>query len=164
MSGTETNDVINELFNSFLRRYQEGLETKMKGRSFVFDRVYLLEDHLHKIGLNRGSSYIDSPDWIKNKHATINPKNTKDNKCMQHSIIAALHHQEIKKNPQRIYKLKPFINNYNWKDIEFPSHSKDWEKFEQSNNTITLNISFVPYNTKQIRPACISKYNNKRDN
>ena len=83
---------------------------------------------------------------------------------MQYSIIAALHHQEIKKNPQRIYKLKPFINNYNWKDIEFPSHSKDWEKFEQSNNTITLNISFVPYNTKQIRPACISKYNNKRDN
>ena len=62
MSDTETNDVINELFNSFLRRYQEGLETKMKGSSFVFDRVYLLEYRLHKISLNRGSSYIDSPD------------------------------------------------------------------------------------------------------
>ena len=44
---------------------------------------------------------------------------------MQYSITVALHHQEIKKNPQRIYKLKPFINNYNWKDIKFPSHSKD---------------------------------------
>ena len=31
MSGTETSKAINELFNSFLRRYQEGLEIKMKG-------------------------------------------------------------------------------------------------------------------------------------
>ena len=46
MSGTETNEVINELFKSFLRRYQEGLETKMKGGSFVFERVDLLEYHL----------------------------------------------------------------------------------------------------------------------
>ena len=60
--------------------------------------------------------------------------------------------------------LKPFINNYNWKDIEFPSHSKDWRKFEQNNKTIALNILYVPYNTKQTRPAYISKYNNKRDN
>ena len=44
-----------------------------------------------------------------------------------------------------------FIDQYNWKDIEFPSHSKDWKKFEQNNKTITLNILYVPYNTKQIR-------------
>ena len=46
MSGTETNEVIDELFKSFLRRYQEGLETKMKGGSFVFEIVDLLEYHL----------------------------------------------------------------------------------------------------------------------
>ena len=67
MSGTETNYVINELFRSFLRRYQEGLETKMTGSGFVFERVDLLEYHLHKISLNRGRSYINSPTWIKNK-------------------------------------------------------------------------------------------------
>ena len=39
MNGTETSDAINEIFKSFLRRYQEGLETKMKGRSFIFERV-----------------------------------------------------------------------------------------------------------------------------
>ena len=48
--------------------------------------------------------------------------------------------------------------------IEFPSHSKDWKKFEQNNKTIALNILFVPYNTKQIRLAYKSKYNHKRDN
>ena len=31
INGTETNETINELFNCFLRRRQEGLETKMKG-------------------------------------------------------------------------------------------------------------------------------------
>ena len=66
MSGTETDDVINEFFNSFHRRYQEGLQTKMKGSSFTFERIDLLEYHLHKISLNRGSSYINSPEWIKN--------------------------------------------------------------------------------------------------
>ena len=67
MNGTETNDIIKELFESFLRRYQEGLDTKMKGSNFVFDSDDLLYYKFHKISLNRGGSYIDSPDWIKNK-------------------------------------------------------------------------------------------------
>ena len=113
--------------------------------------------------MNRGGSYIDSPDWIKNKHATISPKN-KNNYCFKYAITAALNHERIKKNPQRISKLEPFIDNYYWKDIEFPSHAKDWKKFEQNNKTIALNILYVSYNTKQIKPACISKYNNKRGN
>ena len=66
MSGIETDDGNNELFDTFRRRYQEGLETKMKGSSFIFERINLLEYHLHKISLNRGSSYIKSPEWIKN--------------------------------------------------------------------------------------------------
>ena len=74
MSGTETNGVINELFKSFLRRYQEGLETKMEGSGFIFERVDLLEYHLHKISLNGGSSYIKSPEWILNTHGTITLK------------------------------------------------------------------------------------------
>ena len=65
MSGIETDDVINELFNTFRWRYQEGLETKMKGSSYIFKRIDLLEYDLHKISLNRGSSYIDSHEWIK---------------------------------------------------------------------------------------------------
>ena len=134
----------------------------MKESGFTFDRVNLLEHHLHKISLNRGGSYIMSSDWLKNKGATINPKN-KDNECFKYAIIAALHHQEIGRNPQRISKLKPFVNRYNWTDIEFPSYSKNWRKFEQNNKSIALNILFTRYNTKQIRPAYASKDNNERD-
>ena len=109
MSGIETSDAINELFKSLYRRYHQGLETKMKGSSFTFERVDLLEYHFHKVSLNRGSSYIKSPEWIKNKGVIINPKNTKNDKCFQYAIIAALNHQNIGHQPERISKLKPSI-------------------------------------------------------
>ena len=83
MRVVENENIINELFNTFSKRYQEGLETKMRGSSFTFERIDLLEYHLHKISLNRGSSYINSPEWIKNKKVTINPQNTEDNNCFQ---------------------------------------------------------------------------------
>ena len=41
MMGIETNDIIEELFKSS-KKYQEGLETKMKGSKFVFESVNLL--------------------------------------------------------------------------------------------------------------------------
>ena len=145
MNGTNTSDAIDELIDSFMKGYQEGLEAKMKGSSYIFERIDLLDYHLHKISLNRGSSYIESPKWLKNKKATRNPKNTKGNKCFQYAITAGLNCQDIKDKPERIYNLKPFINNYNWKDTEFPSHSKDWRKFECNNKIIALNILFVPY-------------------
>ena len=62
-------------------------------------------------------------------------------------------------NPEKITKIKPFIKNYDRNGIDFPSHKKDWNKFELNNKTIAVNMLFIPYNTKQIRPAYISKYN-----
>ena len=124
INGIETDDSINELFESFPKKYLEGLETKMEGSNFMFDSVDFLYYSLHKISLNRAGSYIGSPDWIKNKKATINPKN-KDNECFKYATTAALNHEKIAKDLQRISKIKLFIDNYNWKDIEFPSHPKD---------------------------------------
>ena len=46
---------------------------------------------------NHGGLYIDSPDWIKNKKATINPNNEKDNKFFKYTATVALNHQKIKK-------------------------------------------------------------------
>ena len=163
MMDIETDDIINKLFDYFFRRYQEGLETKIKEKSnFVFEIVDLVYYSLHKISLDRGGSYIDSPSWIKHKRATINPKN-KDDECFKYTITVALNHVRIKKDPQKRSKIKPFIDQYNWNETEFPLHSKDWKKFKQNNETIALNILFVPYNTEQIRQAYISKYNHERD-
>ena len=61
-------------------------------------------------------------------------------------------------------KIKPSINQYGWKEIDFPSHQKDLKKFELNNKTVALNILFVPYNTEKIRLAYKSEHNFKREN
>ena len=61
----------------------------MNGSEFVFDFVQLLYYKCHKINLNRGGSYIDSPDWIKYKKLTINSINKKDNECFQSAVTVS---------------------------------------------------------------------------
>ena len=129
----------------------------MKGSEFEFDGVSFLYYDFNKISLNRGGSYIDSPKWLKDKKSTINPKNN-DGKCFQYAVTLALNLDKIKKDPQRISKIKPFIDQYNWKDIDFPSTSKDWRKFKL-NNKIALNILYIPHNTRKINVAYKSKQN-----
>ena len=78
MAYDKSDEVIEELFESLFCRYQSELETLMKVSNFIFDSVYLLHYICHKINLKRGGSDIDSPDWIKNMKATINPINDAD--------------------------------------------------------------------------------------
>ena len=131
----------------------------MRGSEFVFDAVNALYHDLNKISLNRGGSYIKSPEWVGDKKVTINPQNKKDDKCFQYALTIALYYEKIKDNRQRISKIKPFINQYNWNEIDFPSTGKDWKKFESNNKSIALNILYVPYDTKNICLAYKSKYN-----
>ena len=67
----------------------------MKGSKFVFNYVHLLYYKFYEINLNCGGSYIDSPDWIKNKKASINSVNNKDNKYFQQAVTVTLNDAEI---------------------------------------------------------------------
>ena len=67
MIGSDTNEVIKELFKLFLQRYQESLQEKMRDSEFEFDGVNLLYYDFNKISLNRGGSHIESAKWIKDK-------------------------------------------------------------------------------------------------
>lgn len=60
-----------KLFNSLLKRFQEILENKIEGSSFVFDYVNFLHIKFQQIDLIRGSSYIKSPKWMQNKQQLI---------------------------------------------------------------------------------------------
>ena len=75
MNGSDTDEIIKELFESFLQKYEENLQNKMTGSDFEFDGVNFLCYDFNKISLNRGGSYTDSPKWLKDKKSTINPKN-----------------------------------------------------------------------------------------
>ena len=136
--GDDNNDIIEELFKSFIQKYEENLQNKMRGSDFEFDGVNFLYYDFNKISLNRGGSYIDSPKLLKDKKSTINPKNN-DDKCFQYAVTLALNLGNIDNHPERISKIKLFINQYNWKDIDFPPTNEYWKKFEL-NNEVALNI------------------------
>ena len=85
----------------------------MRSSEFVFNYVDLLYYKCHRINLNCDGSYIDSPDQIKSKKATINPINEKDDKCFQYAVTIALCYEEIEKDSQIMRKIKLFLNNYN---------------------------------------------------
>ena len=77
MINDEADEVTEELFKSRKNNYQNNLEW-MKGSEFVFDYVHLMYYKCCKINPNHGGTYIDSPDWMKNKKATINLINKKE--------------------------------------------------------------------------------------
>ena len=84
----------------------------------------------------------------------MNPINKKDSKCFPYVVAVALNYEEIKKNPQRITKIKPFINKYNWEGmpfinkynwegINFQWEKDGWKKFEKNNVTNSLNVLYA---------------------
>ena len=92
-------------------------------------------------------------EWLRSKKESITSKD----KSFQNALKDSLEYQSIKKDPQRISKLKPYIKQYNW---------KDWKNFEQNNKEIALNVLFIPHDKKEteIEIAYKSIYNCKRKN
>ena len=123
-----TNNIIIEIFYSFLYNYQKELKN-IRERDFVFESVDLLDFEFHRVHLKRGGSYIKSPKWLENKKAVINPKNENDDECLRWSIICALNYNEITKK-----EFENIFEKIKHEDKDFSSHKRDWENFEQNNN------------------------------
>ena len=99
MFGDDDDDIIEQLFESLLKKYEENLQNKMRGSEFEFDGVNFLYYDFNKTSINRGGSYIDSPKWLKDKKSTINPKNN-DDKCFQYAVTLALNLSKNKKDKE----------------------------------------------------------------
>ena len=100
---------------------------------------------------------LNSLGWLRCKKETIISGDTD----FDDALNDALNYQNIERDPQRIAKLRPYINKCNWEGIEFPAGTKDWKKFEQNNKTISLNVLYIPRNTETISVVHRSEYNNK---
>ena len=107
-------------------------------------------------------SELNSSGWLRAKKEAMINNNNNNNNDFQNALYDALNYQNIETHPERILKLKPYINKYNWKVINFPVGPKEWIKFENNDNIIALNVLYIPCNTKTISVAYRSKYNNKR--
>ena len=77
MMGSETDEIIEELFKSLSQRHQKRIR---RVSEIIFDSVNPLHYKFHEVNLNRVGSYIPSPKFLQNKKATINLKNHED-KC-----------------------------------------------------------------------------------
>ena len=102
-------------------------------------------------------SELNSSGWLRGKKETI----IIGDNDFENALDDSLNYENIEKHPERISKLKPYINKYNWKGIDFPAGPKDWIKSERNNKSIVLNVLYVQYNTKTISVAYRSEYNNK---
>ena len=69
--------------------------------------------------------------------------------------------EEIKKDTQRIIKIKSFTNKYNWERMNYQSEVDDWKKLEKNNLTIALNI--LNAKKEKICPGYVSKHNSVRE-
>ena len=156
--GSDTENITDKLFNTLLQRFQgEQKTSNERGSEFIPDNVELLYYYFQRIDIRRDESYIISPDQIASKKATINPKNKKDNKCFQWSIISGLNYNEIKEK-----ELKKIIK-FERAATDFSSYQRKWEEFEQNNASISLNILFVPCNITEIKLAQKSNYNKRKN-
>ena len=61
MFGDGNDDIIEQLFESLLKKYEENLQNKMRGSEFESDGVNFLCYGFDKTSINRGGSCIDSP-------------------------------------------------------------------------------------------------------
>ena len=78
MSSGDTNEIIKLLFESFLQRFEENLQNKMRGWEFEFDGINFFYYSFNKTSIYRGGTYIDSPKWLIDKKSTINLNNNDD--------------------------------------------------------------------------------------
>ena len=75
MPSSNTNEIIEQLLTSLHKKFDDDLVLSRESSSFVYESIEECNIHFHKIDLRRGASFIDTPEWLKNKKA-VNPQNT----------------------------------------------------------------------------------------
>ena len=155
---SDTDNIIEELFESFLNNYQEELKIT-SGSESNFENVEKMDYKHRRVRLRRGRSYIKSPEWLLNKEATINPKNENDDECLRWSIISALNYKEITKK-----EFENISKKIKHEDKGFSLQQGDWENFEQDNESIALNVLFSSQDSEDIMLIHKSENNYKWEN
>ena len=155
---SDTDNIIKELFESFLNNYQEELKIT-SGSESNFENVEKMDYKHRRVRLRRARSYIKSPEWLLNKEATINPKNKNDDECLRWSIISALNYKEITKK-----EFENISKKIKHEDKGFSLQQGDWENFEQDNESIALNVLFSSQDSEDIMLIHKSENNYKWEN
>ena len=131
LKSTNIEKLLKKGFGKILKDVEE---FNLNSSNWVFKEVLRLEVHTVEYNPIKGSSYIDLPQWIKNKQAIINIKN-RDDKCFIWSILRYLYPKE--KDAQYLKDLRKYEFSLNTKGLTFPLKLKDITKFEKLNPEIS---------------------------
>jgi len=81
----------------------------------------------------RGGCFVSVPEELAGKKAIINPQ-MQGNKSFQSAFLIGMHINDIKSlHRARIRQYEKFVNNYDWKCIEFPTTQQNIKTFESRN-------------------------------
>ena len=153
---TETSD-LHEIYKKMINEIEEEVQKveHAEGSGWVFVEVENLTLHTDIWDPIKASSYINLPEYLKNKNAIINMKN-EDNKCFLWCVLRALNPKDT--HPERIDKdLKSKENTLNMKGIAYPVDLKDINRFEKQNPDISISV-LGNNKDKRIYPLRISKF------
>ena len=152
----------NELYNVMVDRIEEEIQKveQVEGTGWYFHSVICLELHTAEWAPLSGSSYIELPEYLKNKKAITNMKND-DNKCFLWCVLRALNPKPPRANLERLDKnLKEKENTLNMEGIVYPVSLSDINKFEKQNETISITV--FGYNERdKVYPLRKSEYSNR---
>ena len=153
LEGTDESELYNDMVDEIEEQIQKVQEAEGSGWQFL--KVIKLVLHTTRWEPLYGSSYIELPEVLKNKHAIINMKN-QDEECFKWCVLRALNPKD--KNAERIDNdLKSKQNTINMKGICYPVSLRAIDRFEHLNPNIS--ISILGYNKKDlVHPIKISQY------
>ena len=156
LEGTDENELYGVMIDTIEEKIQK--VERAEGTGWHFHSVISLELHTAEWVPLRGSSYIELPEYLKNKKAITNIKND-DDKCFLWCVLRALNPEPI--HPERLNKkLKEKENTLNMEGIEYAVKLLDINKFEKQNETITITV--FGYNEKdKVYPLRKSKHSNR---
>ena len=133
MIGFDLDEIIRELFDSFSQRCQEGWKMSMKGRHCLWLCRWIT------LQLSQVSGVVDLTeihlDRLKTKQKQKNQSKSKQLRCV--SYVCGNSRTEpwkLENNLQIIATTRPFIDQHDYKEINFPARKKDWKKFEKKNS------------------------------
>ena len=99
-------DDLDDLLSLAFEELQKRIEKfESKGSGWVIHKLLQLNVHIDQLDPLRASSYIPTPQYIATKKAVVNVQNN-DNACFMWTYLAAVHHNDVSKHPQRLNHYK----------------------------------------------------------
>ena len=153
LEGTDVEEVYKEMVEEIEEAIQKA--ENAEGSAWTISAIESIVIHTAKWDPLNAGSYIDLPEFLKNKKAIINMQN-QDEKCFMWCVLRALYPKD--NHPERIdNNLKSKQDTLNMQGIRYPVNFRDIDRFESQNPNIS--ISVMGYNKdERVYPLKISKY------